>query len=106
MSERIVNRTAVHEHALRCSKAIRAGKFTRVGEAFLDEVDAEVERMVREIRNKYPVDELVPDPSTSPYVTGLLMEKLRDEFNAAVARIVQRKVRAHPSCGCTLQNTY
>lgn len=107
MSEiRIINRTAVHEHALRCSKALRAGKFTRVGEAFFDEVEADVERLVREVINKYPVDNFVEPSPTTNFATGYLVDKTREVLDMVIAKMIQRKVRAHPSCGCTLQNTY
>lgn len=107
MSEiRIINRSAVHEHALRCSKAFRAGKFTRVGEAFIDEVEADVERLVREIVNKYPVDNLVEASPNTSFATGYLMDKTREVLDLVIAKMIQRKVRAHPSMGCTLQNTY
>jgi len=103
---RIMNRSAVKAHALKCSAERRAGKFTRVGTAFFDEVEADVEAMVRELRNKCPMssERVAPDEGVV-FVTGDLLEKVRAEFDAAIARIIQNKVMRQPSVGCTLQNT-
>ena len=53
-SGRFLNETAIRDHALRCSARFKCNRFTRVGQDFLDEVQADVEAMVRELRNKFP----------------------------------------------------
>jgi hypothetical protein len=106
-SLRVMNRKAVKEHALRCSAANRAGKFTRVGEDFINEVQADIEARIRQLANEnmpstcaiVPVDEAVN------FVSGDSLAKLRQAFDGWVARLIQNKVQRHPSVGCTLQNT-
>lgn len=104
---RIFNRAVAKLHALKCSKLRRAGKFTRVGDDFLTEFEADVEAFVRSIRNMYPTrDTAIPlDPSVSRLVTGELMDKIQTEVNLMLARMIQNKVQRQPSCGCTLKNT-
>lgn len=103
---RYLNESALHTQALRCSKAYRAGRFTRVGQEFVDEVKADVEAVIRELRNKCPTlhPALEPDAETS-CVTGLLSARLTEEFNRLICRIVQNKVQRQPSCGKTLSRT-
>lgn len=105
-SLRYLNESAIREHALRCSAKFRAGRFTRVGEDFLDEVKADVERLVRELRGRFPTfhEALEPDANTS-CVTGLLCDKLARELNRTVCRLIQNKVMKQPSCGKTLGRT-
>jgi hypothetical protein len=103
----LFNRSAVKDHALKCSKEKRAGKFTRVGSDFFDEIEADVETFVREIRVKYhlePSERVQPD-ETALFVTGDLLDKVRDELNAMLPRMVQRKVQRQPSCGVTIGRT-
>ncbi len=103
---RITNRAAVKKHALQCSKERRAGKFTRVGEAFYQELEADVEALVRELRNKFPCQTDVVQPDeTLILVTGDLIDKVKTELHIMIARMIQNKVQRQPSCGCTMQNT-
>lgn len=104
---RLLNESAIHNHALACSKQFRAGKFTRVGEDFQNEVRADVESFIRELRNKWPVnlDPPLPLPEESSCVTGALSAKVMSELNAAIARLVQNKVKKQPSVGVTLRAT-
>lgn len=106
-SGRYLNETAIREHALRCSKNFRAGKFTRVGQDFLDEVKADVEAVIRGLRNQCPTrmhPPLKPDENTG-CVTGLLCDRLMPEINDLVCRIIQNKVQRQPSVGKTLSRT-
>lgn len=104
---RLFNRAAAKEHALKCSKERRAGKFTRVGGDFFDEVEADLAALLRELRNKWRSDayEPVPADEATVFVTGEYMEKVRAELDAAVARMIQSKVARQPSCGCTIGRT-
>lgn len=104
-TQRYLNQSALKQHALRCSAELRAGKFERVGQSFLDEVQAEVECLVRHIDNKSREghhNNLLDDAACG-FVTGELQAKLRTVLDNAVARIIQRKVESHPSVGKTLQ---
>jgi len=104
-SGRFLNETAIRTHALACSKAYRAGRFTRVGQEFIDEVKADVEAMVRELRNKYSTLHPPLDLGKNQIVTGALSDKLMAELNRAIGRLVQNKVQKQPSCGQTLGRT-
>lgn len=104
--KRYLNTSAIKSHALHCSEKLRAGKFERVGQAFLVEVETDVENLVRQIETKYP-ERTHPSISTDVnLVTGELIHRLQKALNAAVARLIQRKVESHPGIGKTLQNTY
>ncbi len=104
---RFLNESAIREHALACSKQFRAGKFTRVGEDFLDEVKADVASFLRDLRSvRNPTslhDPLFPTDLSFP--TGLLMEHVQYALNQYIGRLVQNKVQKQPSCGCTLSRT-
>lgn len=112
MSEiREINESAVKDYALECSKRFRAGKFTRVGSDFMDEVKADVEAFVRSLRSKYttpvhgPLYMLIDGGECPSFATGNLVEKVEKELNEIIARIVQSKVQAQPTRGVTLDRT-
>lgn len=101
-----INISAVKKHALKCSVSKRAGKFTRVGQDFLDELAGEVEAIVRELhytRFNIPQEEAVS--SEEKFVTGALADKLATALNRAIGRIIQQKVQRQPSVGQTLGRT-
>lgn len=104
MNERLLNETAIREHALKCSKLYRAGKFTRVGQDFVEEVQIDVECLVRNIHSKdatlHPVL-----PVEGKFTTGALMDKVEENLNGLIGRIIQNKVQKQPSCGVTLGRT-
>ncbi len=104
---RLLNESAIHDHALACSKQFRAGKFTRVGTDFQDEVRADIEAFIRELRNKWPVrlDEPLKPGEDWSCVTGALSDKVMAALNDAIARLIQNKVKQQPSVGCTLRAT-
>ena len=95
------------EHALKCSKEKRAGKFTRVGDDFIQELQADVEAVVRDMIVKAFIEpsELVAPAEGAKFVTGELLAHLGEALNAAIPRMIQRKVQRQPSCGCTLGRT-
>lgn len=110
MSEtREINESAIKDYALECSKRFRAGKFTRVGTDFMDEVKADVEAFVRSLRSKYVTPIHAPlyltEDNCPRFATGNLMEKLEKEVNETIARIVQSKVQVQPTRGVTLDRT-
>lgn len=100
---RYLNQSAIREHALECSKAYRAGNFTRVGSDFIEEVEVDVEALVRKVVGTR--ETLHKELEAKNFVTGELMDKIKDEVNKAIARLIQNKVQSMPSCGCTLGRT-
>ena len=103
MSDRVLNESAIRTHALECSKKYRAGNFTRVGSDFIEEVEVDVEALVRKVVGTR--ETLHPEIDAKNFVTGALMEKVQTEMNKAIARLIQNKVQSMPSCGCTLGRT-
>lgn len=99
---RILNASAVKEHALFCSQHIRSGKFTRVSESFLNEIQLEVEALVRSFEAKYP-SKTHEDLHGEGFATGQLWYKLQPVLDRAIARLIQRRIEQHPSVGSTLQ---
>lgn len=99
------NDSAIREHALACSVAIKGGKFTRVGQDFIDEVHADIESIIRDWNNKFPLNNHAPVSSDATFTTGALMARVQEALNGAVRRLVQRKVEVQPSCGKTLSRT-
>jgi hypothetical protein len=105
VSDRILNESAIREHALACSKTFRGGKFTRVGQDFLDEVRIDVEALIVTLRNSHPTQLNTPLPLESGFLTGNLGDRVIHEWNNLVGRIIQNKVRRQPSVGQTLSRT-
>lgn len=107
-SGRHYNDSAIHQHALQCSNQVKGGKFTRVGQDFIDEVHADVDSLLRRIKNvDWPVQIHEPvDAGELNFVTGALMDRFQEAVNLAIARLIQRKVQKQPSCGKTLGRTY
>lgn len=101
---RLLNESAIRKHALECSKRFRAGKYTRVGEEFLNEVIADVESLVRELRARYSNTVHPAMPPESNFVTGALMDKIAEELNNTIGRLVQNKVQKQ-TVGKTLTRT-
>jgi len=104
---RFLNESAIREHALRCSARFKGNRFTRVGQDFLDEVSADVEALVRNVRNQSATgiyEPLEPFENTS-CVTGALSAKVMGELNRLICRMIQNKVQRQPSCGKTLGRT-
>ena len=106
-----LNQAAIKEFALRCSKTYRAGKFTRVGQDFIEEVETDIECLLRELRNKCgTLHRALGQGQGSPednvfIVKGAFKDRLETIFNQLVCRIIQNKVQRQPTCGCTLSRT-
>lgn len=102
---RYFNDTAIRDHALECSKRLKGGKFSRVGQDFIDEVHADIECFVRAIRKQWPcfVHEQIQTEVT--FTTGALLDRIQPVLNEAIARLIQNKVQKQPSCGKTLSRT-
>lgn len=99
---RIINASAVKEHALFCSQTIRGGKFSRVSESFINEITLEVESLIRSIETRYP-SKTHEDLHGEGFTTGQLWDKLQPVLDRAIARLIQRRIEQHPSVGSTLQ---
>jgi hypothetical protein len=102
---RTLNESAIRDHALRCSKVFKGGKFTRVGQDFLDEVAQDVDSLVRELKAKWPSWVHDPVVTDSTFTTGALLEQIQPSLNEAIGRLIQNKVVKQPSCGKTLSRT-
>lgn len=101
-TQSVINRSAVKSFALKVSKERRAGKFTRVSENFLIQVEAEVEAVIRRIQS---CDSgTIPDEGKGVFITGEAASRMREKLNAEAASIVSRKVMRHPSIGVTLMD--
>jgi len=97
--------SSVKEYALACSKANRAGKFKRVSQEFLDDVEAEVDCLIRQIESKVrePLHpEISIDEPWKRQITGRALECAHLRLEAAIRKIVRNKVQSTPSCGITL----
>lgn len=117
MSEQAIalNESAIKNFALRCSRTYRAGKFRRVGQDFIDEVNTDVDCLLREIRGKYQntMNPLLAQGQTLEngcaddifIVKGAFLIKLETEVNRAICRLIQCKVQRQPTVGCTLGRT-
>ncbi len=102
---RILNESAIKEHALACSKAFRGGKFTRVGSDFIEEVEADVESFVRRLQLQNETKVHPPSMFSCTFTTGALIDRVSEELNNMIGRMIQNKVQSQPSVGCTLGRT-
>src|SRR5262245_12584643 len=102
-TQSVINRSAVKDYALKVSKERRAGKFTRVGESFLDQVEADVESAIRSLVPLSEADSPVASGDDRLFITGAVWEKVKEKLNDRTRRIVQGRVMRHPSIGCTLK---
>jgi hypothetical protein len=100
----MINKSVIHDYALKCSKELRAGKFTRVGQQFIDSVEEDLEGIIRATCPGSPPDRLpTVDGSKLFIVEAKVLPRLSEKLNKAVQCVVARKVMRHPSVGVTLQ---
>lgn len=106
---RLLNESAIREHALECSKRYKNGRFTRVSEAFINEVTTEVEAIIREFHARWG-NNLVFEPLSpvngTRFVTGAMLDKLHEALDISIAKLIQRKVERQPSMGKTIDRTH
>jgi hypothetical protein len=100
----VLNESAIREHALLCSKTYRAGKFTRVGSEFIEEVFTDAEVIMRELRAKFNTLHPALQPAGN-FVKGAYIDKFQEELDKAIGRMIQNKTQRHPSVGVTLMRT-
>ena len=94
--------TIVKQQALRTSKLLRANKFKRVSQDFLEQVEADLDAYLRKLLLEIKTaDE--PLPPVGLLVTPETRDRLLDIVNAKVAALIQNRVKAHPSMGQTLK---
>lgn len=101
---RELNESAIRAYALDCSSKFRAGKFKRVSEEFLQEIEADVEAIIRKLRIQGPEPFHAPLPALD-FVTGAMGKKACEILNEVIARVIQNKVMRQPSVGVTLSRT-
>jgi hypothetical protein len=101
-TQSVINRSAVKAFALKVSKERRAGKFTRVSENFLTQVEADVEATIRRIFSGPVQLETCPDEGHAIFITGEAASRMREKLNAEAASLISRRVMRHPSVGVTL----
>jgi hypothetical protein len=106
-SVRLLVRVSAKKHALRCSTARRAGKFTRVGNDFLDAVEASLLAELSRIKNErwmvYPFDQVGYPETGGTLLTPAFVKRASAILNDLAAKIIQVKVQKHPSLGSTLK---
>jgi hypothetical protein len=93
----------VRTYFLACSKQNRANKFKRVSQERLDEVEAEVDCIIRQIESKIrePLHSLPPDDDLR-LITGFAAERALARLEKAIRKIICNKTQSTPSCGITL----
>lgn len=102
-TQSVINRSAVKAYALKVSKDLKCGKFTRVGECFLDQIEAEVEAAIRGLSTAPSTWEPPKPEDDRNFVTGAAVDKLMEKLHEKTRNIVAGKVMRHPSIGCTLK---
>jgi hypothetical protein len=98
-----INRSAVKRYALRCSELLRAEKFTRVGEGFLQSVEVDVETHIRQLSGAPPERMPMLDNGETFTNWAEIEPALKERMELLVRSLIVRKVLRHPSLGCTLQ---
>lgn len=99
-----VNRAAVKDYALECSAAMRAGKFTRVSESFVENIEMEVESAIRGINQTLAVERMPRPFDDINFVhRDAVVEAVMRALNNRVKTTIARKVYRLPSVGVTIQ---
>lgn len=89
------NRAAIKRQLMLVSNVTRGGKFTRVSEATIDEIEARAEAKIREMKDKNitsPVGGSVKCPAGESFTTGAGRERLAEAFDNFIASECQRIV--------------
>jgi len=96
-----LNRSSVKYYALEVSTRVRAGKFKRVSPAFVSQVEAELENIIRGIGGTEDSEDISWDWDF--FNRKQISSRLFEQLNRAVRKIILRKVRGYPSKGQTLK---
>jgi hypothetical protein len=104
-TQSIINRSAVKKYALKISKEKRAGKFTRVSEEFLTQVEADLDSSIRKLADGgvYADFNSLAPTDGAWFITGQTIKKAEERLNMLATVIIHRKVMRHPTIGCTLK---
>lgn len=102
-TQSIINRSAVKKYALRVSMLKRAGKFTRVSEEFVINVESALDSSIRQLAVADMTEMVEPDPGVDWFITGQAVKKTEERLNMLARVIIHRAVMRHPSLGCTLK---
>jgi len=89
------NEAVIRRYALKVSEETRAGKYTRVSEQFIIDVEAEVEALLRKLRQPAVAfnGKIVDVPEGEEFLTGAGKKKLAEATNIAIASIIHRKTK-------------
>jgi hypothetical protein len=98
MNTNILNRSAVKKYALEMSKQYRNGKFTRVSQEFLADIETEAEVAIRSLAYESPT------ATAGDFVTRFSLERAREKLNTHLSGLIEKKVRRHPTLGVTLKD--
>jgi len=99
-TQSILNRSAVKDFALAVVKEKRAGKFERVSKQFVQNIEAEVEALIRGIG---PADDREIAGEWDFLNRKAVRPKVEQKLNYAIRKIILRKVCSHPTLGKTLK---
>jgi hypothetical protein len=104
VSDKFIVESHTREYLLLCSEKNRAGKFKRVSQESLDEINTLVDNVIRQVESKVPEPlHACPDaPEALRLITGYALEKVRDRLEAAARKIICNKVQRLPSIGITI----
>ncbi|NOS67031.1 MAG: hypothetical protein HOO67_01545 [Candidatus Peribacteraceae bacterium] len=103
-TQSVINRSAVKKYALKVSAEKRAGKFTRVSDDFLVQVEADLEAAIRQLSSTVDTSEMAkPAEDVDWFITGQAVKNAEGRLNELARIIVHRKVMKHPTLGCTLK---
>jgi len=89
-----LNHSAIRRHALKISKAARAGKFTRVSEEFINKIERVVDFMIDE-RHKASFNSIMADVEIDPaddFMTGEGKRALCEAFRVWIGRRIHSEV--------------
>lgn len=97
----LLARAQVKAYALKVSKAHRAGKFTRVGDAFFIACEARVESEIRRLCDADKARQ-APPHDKSFVKQGVAVAKILERLEDFARVVIFNKVMAHPTRGKTL----
>lgn len=103
-TQSVINRASVKTYSLGLSHRRKAGKFTRVSEAFLTAVEADVEAFIRKITPTEGIHGKHDDAPSLTFTTKAAREKMEERLEEATKAIIFNRVMRHPSIGCTLMD--
>lgn len=100
----ILNRTALKRYALEASKAIRAAKFSRVGQTFIDRCEARTDAAIRAIYrgDLGPITPILSEEGVK-FITPYGKVKASEQMELLARDVIFSEVRSHPSLGKTLR---